>query len=489
MTPQVGDAGSYFYHSHVGMQAITASGVIIVEDFKADTLPYAYDHDDSLFFQDFYNKNDLVMEAGLVANPFVWNGEPEAILINGKSGNSSFSNATDDTCTPEIIKVNPGESYRIRLISNTALSFITLGIEDHDNLTVIEADGEYTKVWSTDHIQIGSGQRFSLLFQAKTTEELASMNKTNFWLRYENRDRPTNVSGYALFQYQTELSVSLPQDLPAEPPIALPNDRKHVTTWSEYSLSSLDAQNTQDFPKLSEVTRTIYITMSQVIRDGFYNGSFHGVLQWAQNGLVYQTQSSQRNNTVPYLVQVYTSGHTPNYTAAVANGGWDPNDNNHAFPALVGEVLDIVWLSNSGPTGGWDFHPMHAHGSHYWDIGSGNGTYNATENEKHFENYTPAKRDTTMLHRYATKGEVETTAGWRAWRIRVTEDTVGAWMMHCHILAHMYMGSQTVWVFGDASSILARFPVQPYINGYLEYGGDVYGNDSYDPFADGIYKR
>ncbi|KAK5080811.1 hypothetical protein LTR70_000484 [Exophiala xenobiotica] len=321
MTPQVGDAGSYFYHSHVGMQAITASGVIIVEDFKADTLPYAYDHDVSLFFQDFYNKNDSVMEAGLVANPFVWNGEPEAILINGKSGNSSFSNATDDTCTSEIVKVNPGESYRIRLISNTALSFITLGIEDHDNLTVIEADGEYIKAWSTDHIQIGSGQRFSLLFRAKTTEELASMNKTNFWLRYENRDRPTNVSGYALLQYQTELSVSLPRDLPAEPPIALPNDRKHVTTWSEYSLSSLDAQNTQDFPKLSEVTRTIYITMSQVIRDGFYNGSFHGVLQWAQNGLVYQTQSSQRNNTVPYLVQVYTSGHTPNYTAAVANGG------------------------------------------------------------------------------------------------------------------------------------------------------------------------
>lgn len=51
------------------------------------------------------------------------------------------------------------------------------------------------------------------------------------------------------------------------------------------------------------------------------------------------------------------------------NGGWDPYSN--AFPALPGEVLDIVWLSNSGPTGGWDFHPMHAHGKHYFDLGSG----------------------------------------------------------------------------------------------------------------------
>lgn len=51
----------------------------------------------------------------------------------------------------------------------------------------------------------------------------------------------------------------------------------------------------------------------------------------------------------------------------------------------------------------------------------------------------------------------------------------------------MAMGMQTSWVFGDAKSILARFPAQPYVNGYLTYGGDAYGNDTYDPFADGIY--
>lgn len=53
----------------------------------------------------------------------------------------------------------------------------------------------------------------------------------------------------------------------------------------------------------------------------------------------------------------------------------------------------------------------------------------------------------------------------------------------------MVMGSQTVWVFGDAPSILEQFPVQPYVDGYLNYGGDAFGNGSYDPFADGIYKR
>lgn len=406
---------------------MTASGVLIVDNIESNPPAYSYDNDVPLFFQDFYYKNDSVMEAGLVANPFVWNGEPTAILINGKSGNASFTNATDSSCQPEIIKINPGESYRLRFISNAAISFVTLGIEDHDNLTIIEADGESTKPWQTDHIQIGSGQRFSILFQAKTAEELQSLNKSQFWLRYENRDRPTNVSGYALLQYQVASPPDLPGDLPSVPPVKLPTDRKSIVSWSEYSLESYNESNAADFPKLSEVTRTVTITMHQIIRDGFYNGSFHGEVQWAQNNLVYQTESSQENNTVPYLIQVYTTGQTPNYEAAIANYGWDPTNNNHAFPALVGEVLDIVWLSNSGPTGGWDFHPMHAHGSHYWDLGSGNGTYNATENEAKFANYTPAKRDTTMLHRYATSGVPETTAGWRAWRIRVTEDTVGAW--------------------------------------------------------------
>lgn len=49
-----------------------------------------------------------------------------------------------------------------------------------------------------------------------------------------------------------------------------------------------------------------------------------------------------------------------------------------------------------------------------------------------------------MLYRYATSGVPETTAGWRAWRIRITEEDVGAWMMHCHVLQHMIMGKSSL---------------------------------------------
>jgi L-ascorbate oxidase len=230
----------------------------------------------SLFIQDYYPKNDSTIENGLVANPFKWSGEPEAIEINGQSGNSSFTNAPDASCTPHVITVKPGATYRLRFISGTAISLVTLGIEDHDNLTIIEADGEYTKPWTTDHVQLGSGQRFSILLRTKTEAELASINKKVFWLRYENRDRPTNVTGYALLKYDITGS-SLPSTLPEKSPVTLP---RNVTAWAEYALESL--HETEPFPSLSEVTRTVTITMRQVIREGAYvNRTINGTLEWA----------------------------------------------------------------------------------------------------------------------------------------------------------------------------------------------------------------
>lgn len=44
-------------------------------------------------------------------------------------------------------------------------------------------------------------------------------------------------------------------------------------------------------------------------------------------------------------------------------------------------------------------------------------------------------------------------------------------MIHCHILQHMVMGMQTVWVMGNETQILT-VPVE-HVLGYLEYGGSV----------------
>ncbi|KAI1398656.1 putative multicopper oxidase [Hypoxylon fuscum] len=533
--PEVGDAGTYFYHSHMGFQAVTAHGLLIVED--QDEPPYEYDDEIPIVFADWYMKTDYEIESGLVGVPFNWSGEPNAVIFNDRTGNKSFEEAPDDSCKPYVVDVEPAKTYRLRFVGGTAISFITTAIEDHSNLTIIGADGLYSKPSMTDRIQIGAGQRFDVLLTTKSEEELDADGKNGtYWFRYESRGRPQDMAGYALLNYTTSSSSSSKREasaghrpkslgngsdypkFPDKPPVTLPADGDGIPEWLEYDLEPLNM--TDPFPTLDEVTRTVYITVSQDIINGSYDGgTITGSLVWEQNNLSWTETEAQKLHYTPYLIQAYMEGKTPNYTAALANNGWDPGTK--AFPALVGEVLDIVWQSNSGPTGGFEYHPMHGHGEHYWDLGGGNGTYDAAANEEKFKNFIPMKRDTTMLHRYTSKGQDHTTAGWRAWRIRVTEDNVGAWMMHCHILQHMIMGKfglidvpstlasrsyclllsrfslpssgstdvvvrltgmQTVWVFGDAATILREIP-PPYINGYLEYGGNAYGNETYDPLV------
>lgn len=291
--PEVGDAGTYFYHSHMGFQAVTAHGLLIVEE--QDDPPYEYEGDIPIVFADWYMKTDYEIEKGLVSIPFNWSGEPNALIFNDRTGNKSFEEAPDDSCKPYIVEVNTSTTYRLRFVGGTAISFVTSAVEDHPNLTIIAADGLYSKPYTTDRIQIGSGQRFDVLFTTKSQEEVDADGKNGtYWFRYESRGRPQDMGGYALLQYNTsstDTSAKLKSrkaspksqgdypDFPDKPPVDLPADGDEIPEWLEYDLEPLNM--TDSFPTLEEVTRTIRITVSQDIINGSYDGgTVTGSLVW-----------------------------------------------------------------------------------------------------------------------------------------------------------------------------------------------------------------
>ena len=55
-------------------------------------------------------------------------------------------------------------------------------------------------------------------------------------------------------------------------------------------------------------------------------------------------------------------------------------------------------------------------------------------------------------------------------------------MIHCHVLQHMIMGMQALWVMGNATEITHGVGAG-LVEGYLIYGGSAYGNASYDPLV------
>ncbi|KAE8448912.1 hypothetical protein EG329_008708 [Mollisiaceae sp. DMI_Dod_QoI] len=446
--PEIGMAGTYFYHSHVGFQSVSAAGPLIVDDCNGP--PYKYDDEKIVFIQDTFAGNDSTIEAGLINNPLVWSGEAAAILVNGQGGGSN--NGTTCNSTLSSLDVQPRKTYRLRFISATALTFASLAIEGHSTLTVIEADGQ---PYNTSFLQVASGQRFSVLLTTKPTSR-----KAHYLMQLESRERPTVTRGFAVLNYGAPQppSVFYP---PAQPVMTLPDT---TLGFLDYALSPHSMYG-EYYPSAKDVTRRITVVVHQRVT---------GPTIWAENNYNWTETFPQE----PYLVSLYKSDgiEFPSMERALANNGIDPVT--RAFPAQIGEIIEIVIQNTGADAGGLDAHPFHAHGAHYWDLGSGNGIYNSTANDIKLAGTQPVKRDTTMLYRYAMTTGNGTQMGWRAWRLNVTEP--GVWMIHCHILQHMLMGMQTIWVMGNSSEVLGKVP-SPEVDGYLTYGGDVYGNKTHAP--------
>lgn len=532
--PRASEAGTYFYHSHVGFQAITASGGLVVKDAGAP--PYQYDDELLLEIGDFYPEDDNSVESMLTSSPQNWPGDPVAIQVNGQSGTAPTVENTkpDLSCQPHFINVKPGATYRLRLVGGTAISMVTLAIDQHKQLDIIEADGYYTEQYTTDHIQIDSGQRFSILLKTKSQQEIDSLGVNQFWVQLETRESSSLQRAYAVLNYETTTTTSkrspylaardggrgghfswnpvqVPTSVSAVPaptqsavnqqnpsnatlkygnipyiPIQPPLQVPYSQNWIEYSLNNLPQPGYLQPIDASEVTRRITIGWTQLASSNHsgrtvYLASLPGQNPGQDQGYSwFDSPPSGPSYPTPYLVDIYQHGQAgaPDYERAMANGGVDPLLD--AWPAKVGEVLEIVWQNEAADIGVYGVHPMHAHGGPYFDIGSGPGTYDPAANNAKLAQtgWKGSLRDTTLLYAPTPRGQPYAVNGWRAWRVRVTEENVGVWMMHCHILQHMVMGQQTTWVFGDASAITqGSNGVQNALKGYFTYGGDVVGSE------------
>ena len=479
------DAGTYFYHSHVGMQALSASGPLIVDDCAS--LPYRYDDERIFHFTDHFSKSDEEIVEDLTSAPYSFPGEPKGVLLNGKgvaagytpspgppggangffglrvgnhpgnavkkrcdgSGEGQESEAcvapskrevvefqpgmdqveqTSD-CSLPVIDVEPGKMYRFRFIGATGLSYIAVAFEGHETLSIIQTDGtEYNEPVVTDRIQLAAGQRFDVLFKTKSLEELQKEGRNFYYIQYETLHRSETYRGYAVLRYDYDAEVPAP---PAAPIRVFSADE--VTSWGEYSFRPLYPERNQA-PSADEVTRRLIITCEE--KEDFKTGR----VIWELNRLSWAEELRE----VPVLVDIYNRGQDaiPNYEVALHNYGWDPVTK--LFPAKVGEVIEIIWQNTGSQfltiAGLVESHPFHAHGQHFYDIGAGPGYYDPEVNNKKLEEtgFRSVKRDTTMLFRYQDKVKPGQVSGWRGWRIRI--DHPGVWMLHCHILTHMMMG-------------------------------------------------
>lgn len=174
------DKGTYFYHSHVGVQAMTAYGALVVEDPKGDNFvdpssatmeedkegdvefvdvwgeeglekngksgsksPYRYDEDRVLAVGDWFGYSSLEqVERQLNGDPFVWPGSATKLALNGNTSpstvacNQTKATALNISCSsapapssayPEI-QVDYEKTYRLRFVGATSLMYVSIAI-------------------------------------------------------------------------------------------------------------------------------------------------------------------------------------------------------------------------------------------------------------------------------------------------------------------------------------------------------------------------
>ena len=148
-------SGTYFYHSHAGLQSVTAFGPIVIHDRRRRRLFNALEVPNGpVLFSDLWFQPDrLTQEYNLLASPFVWQGDPTYLLINGKR---DF-----------VLTLQPNQQYLLRLIGATTLSTVVFGIDEHP-MTVVEVDGTAIKPKeNVQSIELSSGQRYGVIIQTK----------------------------------------------------------------------------------------------------------------------------------------------------------------------------------------------------------------------------------------------------------------------------------------------------------------------------------
>ncbi|KAI8593635.1 Cupredoxin [Geranomyces variabilis] len=393
-----GQSGTFLYHAHNAMQELSMFGAVIINESSEVRRTLHYDDERTIILSDSWHNSSLAQETGLLGAPFRWGATTGGYAIT---------------------TVDPHKTYRFRIINAATLNFLRFDIPGH-TMRVIEADGTLLRPTKIDHLELNAGQRYSVLI---TTDQEAK----DYWMSSQAMWRKASAqNGWSILRYsnaKTHVST---------PPATLPARGPEIPSWMEDHLKPLYP------PRVPQQDGdTLFYNFSQV-------ALADGMVRWKVANRVYQLPEQA------LLLQHYNNT-IQNLPAA-------------SKPVSIerGRVVDIVLQSSVGNLNGvCEEHPFHLHGHSFWDLGGGNGTWHSGIKA---DVKNSILRDTVTVYPYRsayfqTPLPAGTSCGWR--RIRFVADNPGAWLLHCHIVAHLVMGMAESFIVGETQipPLPPHFPI------------------------------
>ncbi|KAH9316132.1 hypothetical protein KI387_024759, partial [Taxus chinensis] len=439
--------GTMFWHAHVSWLRATVHGPIVIYPKAGVPYPFQFPYEEHVLVLGEY----WIQDAQSIEKQTLQTGggppQADAYVINGHPG-PLYNCSKDDVYSIDVI---PQKTYLLRII-NAALNMEHFFAIANHKMTVVEADGEYTKALTTDYLVITPGQTFNVLVTADQPVGRYSMSMGPYMSAKNIPFQKLNAVSYFSYRGFIPNRNSFLAKLP------IFNDNQKSLSFMNGLKSLADKQNPINVPMI--INRNLFFTVGL------------NILQCkskpqnckAPNGGVFAASINNITFVRPAvsILQAYYNNISGYYTTDFPNKPSKildfvnnaPNnlgvDTQSTFGTKV-TVLDYgsnvqLILQNTG-TAGTDNHPIHLHGFSFYLVGYGFGNYNA--NNAVFNLVDPPYINTIGVP----------VGGWAA--VRFTADNPGVWFMHCHLEIHSSWGLSTAFIVKNGNGVLQTLPPPP----------------------------
>ncbi|OAE17643.1 copper oxidase [Pseudomonas brenneri] len=425
--------GTYWYHSHSGLQEQSGVYGPLVIDAK-EPEPFQYDRDYVVMLtdwtdedavglmktlkkqSDYYNYNKLtvgdfihdVSEKGwgsTIADRKMWaemkmnptdladvSGATYTYLMNGQSPDMNWTGL-----------FRPGEKLRLRFINGSAMTYFDVRIPGL-KMTVVAADGLHVKPVSVEEFRIAVAETFDVIVEP---------TQDAYTLFAQSMDR----TGYACgtLAVKTGVSASIP-----------PLDPRPLVTMDDMGMGGMDHSGTggsmegMDHSSMAGVgemqshpateSNNPLVDMQAMTTSPKLDDPGLGLRDNGRRVLTYSdlrsTFEDPDGRDPSRTIELHLTGHMEKFA-------WSFNGVKFSDAAPLrlkyGERIRIVLVNDTMMT-----HPIHLHGM-WSDLEDENGQFMV---RKHTIDMPPGSRRS----------------------YRVTADALGRWAYHCHLLYHMEMG-------------------------------------------------
>jgi len=459
---KVNQNGTYWYHSHSGLQEqLGVYGAIIVDARQPE--PFSYDREHVLMLtdwsdeqpgnilaklkkqSDYYNHHqrtvgdfiNAVSDKGwdaTVADRVMWaemnmsptdladvSGSTYTYLLNGQAPDSNWTGL-----------FKPGEKLRLRLINGSAMSYFDVRIPGL-KMTVVAADGQYVKPVSVDELRIAVAETYDVLVEPADAQA--------YTIFAQSMDR----SGYArgTLALREGMSAAVPEMDP-RPELLMADmgmdhgsmdgmDHSAMASPQQSPMADMDHSNMagMDHSQMQGMDHSNMSGMSstqamQTHPASEYNNPLVDMLTMQPTASLDDPGIGLRNNGRKVLtyadlrssfpdpdgrqpgrtIELHLTGHMERYA-------WSMNgikfSDAEPLRLKYGERLRITLVNDTMMA-----HPIHLHGM-WSDLEDEQGNFMV---RKHTINMPPGSKRS----------------------YRVTADALGRWAYHCHLMFHMEMG-------------------------------------------------